>query len=489
MANIGGNYFRPAPLYESQASEKTAKAPFGARRNVSERAQIPLSGTRLGCPRPDVSANSCPLRGTPGRPRRPARYGGITMSASQPRQTADAAPTLLVKIFGKDRPGITAGLFDTLAAYSLDVIDIEQVVTRGRIVLCALVTAPEAGSGAEGELRATVHSWAESLKLQAEIISGTGDNRPRGSGRSHVTVLGHPLSAESTAAIAARITSTGGNIDRIFRLAKYPVTAVEFAVSGTETEPLRTALATEAAEIGVDVAVVSAGLHHRAQRLVVMDVDSTLIQDEVIELFAAHAGCEEQVAEVTARAMAGELDFEQSLHARVALLAGLDASVVDKVRAEVRLTPGARTLIRTLKRLGYQVGVVSGGFTQVTDGLKDQLGLDFASANTLEIVDGKLTGRVVGEIVDRAGKARLLRRFAAEAGVPLSQTVAIGDGANDLDMLNAAGLGVAFNAKPVVRRAAHTAVNVPFLDTVLYLLGITREEVEEVEATESPESG
>ncbi len=489
MANIGGNYFRPAPLYESQASEKTAKAPFGARRNVSERAQIPLSGTRLGCPRPDASANSCPVRGTPGRPTRPARYGGITMSASQPRQTADAAPTLLVKIFGKDRPGITAGLFDTLAAYSLDVIDIEQVVTRGRIVLCALVTAPEAGSGAEGELRATVHSWAESLKLQAEIISGTGDNRPRGSGRSHVTVLGHPLSAESTAAIAARITSTGGNIDRIFRLAKYPVTAVEFAVSGTETEPLRTALATEAAEIGVDVAVVSAGLHHRAQRLVVMDVDSTLIQDEVIELFAAHAGCEEQVAEVTARAMAGELDFEQSLHARVALLAGLDASVVDKVRAEVRLTPGARTLIRTLKRLGYQVGVVSGGFTQVTDGLKDQLGLDFASANTLEIVDGKLTGRVVGEIVDRAGKARLLRRFAAEAGVPLSQTVAIGDGANDLDMLNAAGLGVAFNAKPVVRRAAHTAVNVPFLDTVLYLLGITREEVEEVEATESAESG
>ncbi|WP_329389340.1 phosphoserine phosphatase SerB [Streptomyces sp. NBC_01716] len=410
------------------------------------------------------------------------------MSASQPPQTTDAAPTLLVKIFGKDRPGITAGLFDTLAAYSLDVIDIEQVVTRGRIVLCALVTSP-AGGGAEGELRATVHSWADSLKLQAEIISGTGDNRPRGSGRSHVTVLGHPLSAESTAAIAARITSTGGNIDRIFRLAKYPVTAVEFAVSGTPTEPLRTALATEAAEIGVDVAVVSAGLHHRAQRLVVMDVDSTLIQDEVIELFAAHAGCEEQVAEVTARAMAGELDFEQSLHARVALLAGLDASVVEKVRAEVRLTPGARTLIRTLKRLGYQVGVVSGGFTQVTDGLKDQLGLDFASANTLEIVDGKLTGRVVGEIVDRAGKARLLRRFAAEAGVPLSQTVAIGDGANDLDMLNAAGLGVAFNAKPVVRRAAHTAVNVPFLDTVLYLLGITREEVEEVEAAEGPEAG
>ncbi|HCA86198.1 MAG TPA: phosphoserine phosphatase SerB [Streptomyces sp.] len=415
------------------------------------------------------------------------------MSASQiPPATAtpgDDTPTLLVKIFGKDRPGITAGLFDTLAAYSVDVIDIEQVVTRGRITLCALVTSPGAaaasaaspaprGGPTEGDLRATVHSWAESLHLQAEIISGIGDNRPRGTGRSLVTVLGHPLTAESAAAIAASITGTGGNIDRIFRLAKYPVTAVEFAVSGVPTETLRTALATQSAALGVDIAVAAAGLHRRAQRLVVMDVDSTLIQDEVIELFAAHAGCADQVTEVTAAAMRGELDFEQSLHARVALLAGLDASVVDKVRAEVRLTPGARTLIRTLKLLGFQVGVVSGGFTQVTDDLKERLGLDFASANTLEVVDGRLTGRVTGEVVDRAGKARLLRRFAAEAGVPLSQTVAIGDGANDLDMLNAAGLGVAFNAKPGVREAAHTAVNVPFLDTVLYLLGITREEVE-----------
>jgi phosphoserine phosphatase len=407
------------------------------------------------------------------------------MSASQPPHvtgvTADI-PTLLVKIFGKDRPGLTADLFDTLAAYAVDVVDIEQVVIRGRIVLCALITEPAAGQ--EGDLRATVHGWAESMKMEAEIISGIGDNLPRGVGRSHVTVLGYPMTARSTSRIAARITGSGGNIDRIFRLAKYPVTAVEFDVSGTETETLRTALATEAAALGVDVAVVAAGLHRRAQRLVVMDVDSTLIQDEVIELFAAHAGCEDKVAEVTAAAMRGELDFEQSLHARVALLAGLDVSVVDKVRSEVRLTPGARTLIRTLKRLGYQVGVVSGGFTQVTDDLQTRLGLDFAQANTLEVREGKLTGRVTGEIVDRPGKARLLRRFATEAGVPLSQTVAIGDGANDLDMLNAAGLGVAFNAKPVVRRAAYTAVNVPFLDTVLYLLGITREEVEAADTHE-----
>lgn len=389
-------------------------------------------------------------------------------------------PTLLVKIYGRDRPGLTAGLFQTLAGFGVHVVDIEQVVTRGRIVLCVLVSKPE--ERAEGVLRSTVHTWAESMRLQAEIISGIGDNRPRGVGRSHVTLLGHPLTAESTAAIAGRITEAGGNIDRIFRLAKYPVTAVEFAVSGVETDSLRTVLAVEGHRIGVDVAVVSAGLHRRAQRLVIMDVDSTVIQDEVIELFAGHAGCEEKVAEVTAAAMRGELDFEESLHARVSLLAGLDASVVEAVRAQVRLTPGARTLIRTLKRLGYQVGVVSGGFTQVTDDLREKLGLDFAAANTLEIDNGRLTGRVVGEVVDRAGKARLLRRFAEEAGVPLSQTVAIGDGANDLDMLNAAGLGVAFNAKPLVRQAADTAVNVPFLDTVLYLLGITREEIEAADA-------
>ncbi|NJQ05950.1 phosphoserine phosphatase SerB [Streptomyces lonarensis] len=405
---------------------------------------------------------------------------------SQAPGTAPAAvadtPTLLVKIFGKDRPGLTAGLLETLAAFAADVVDLEQVVTRGRITLCALVTTPAHGQESEGELRATVHGWAEAMQLQAEIISGVGDNRPRAAGRSHVTVLGHPLSAEATSVIAARIAGAGGNIDRIRRLAKYPVTAVEFDVSGVDSGLLRTELAPQAAQRGVDIAVVAAGLQRRARRLVVMDVDSTLIQDEVIELFAAHAGCEQQVAEVTEAAMRGELDFEQSLHARVALLAGLEESVVEKVRAEVRLTPGARTLVRTLKRLGFQVGVVSGGFTQVTDALREELGLDFASANTLEVVDGRFTGRVTGGVVDRAGKATLLRRFAAEAGVPLSQTVAIGDGANDLDMLNAAGLGVAFNAKPLVRTAADTAVNVPFLDTVLYLLGISREEVEAADA-------
>ena len=226
------------------------------------------------------------------------------------------------------------------------------------------------------------------------------------------------------------------------------------------------------------MAVQRAGLHRRAMRLIVMDVDSTLIQDEVIDLLAERAGCADEVAKVTESAMRGELDFAASLRERAALLAGLDAGVLDEVRASLRLTPGARTLVRTLKRLGYKCGIVSGGFTAVIQPLADELGIDYVAANTLEVVDGRLTGRVIEPIVDREGKTAALRRFAEAAGVPLAQTVAIGDGANDLGMIGAAGLGVAFNAKPVVRDAADTAVNVPYLDTVLYLLGIPRDAVE-----------
>jgi phosphoserine phosphatase len=204
----------------------------------------------------------------------------------------------------------------------------------------------------------------------------------------------------------------------------------------------------------------------------------------VIEMLAAQAGCEVEVARVTGQAMAGELDFEASLRARVALLEGLPVSAVDTVRAQVRLTPGGRTLVRTLKRLGYAVGIVSGGFTCVTDDLVADLGLDHALSNTLEVVDGRLTGRVLGRVVDRARKAEALREFAALEGLSMAQTVAIGDGANDLDMLEAAGLGIAFNAKPVVREAADAALSAPFLDAVLFLLGVPREEVEAADAAD-----
>jgi phosphoserine phosphatase len=223
--------------------------------------------------------------------------------------------------------------------------------------------------------------------------------------------------------------------------------------------------------------VEQVGLARRSKRLIVLDVDSTLVRGEVIDELAARAGRAAEVARITAAAMNGELDFAESLRARVAVLAGLPVEVLDEVREALVLTPGARTLIRTLQRLGFRCGVVSGGFTQITDPLAETLRLDFSAANTLEVVDGKLTGGLVGEIVDRPGKARALARFAAQYGIPLEQTVAVGDGANDLDMLNTAGLGIAFNAKPFVREQAHTALNQPYLDAVLQVLGFTRDEV------------
>ncbi|MBE7163300.1 MAG: phosphoserine phosphatase SerB, partial [Williamsia herbipolensis] len=220
----------------------------------------------------------------------------------------------------------------------------------------------------------------------------------------------------------------------------------------------------------------------RAKRLIVFDVDSTLIQGEVIEMLAGKAGREAEVAAVTEAAMRGEIDFSESLHKRVEALAGLDASVLEEVADSIEFTPGARTTIRTLRRLGYHCGVVSGGFLDVIEPLAHDLELDFVRANTLEIVDGKLTGRVLGDVVDRPGKAVALRAFADQVGVPLEQTVAVGDGANDIDMLTTAGLGIAFNAKPALQEVADAALSHPFLDAVLFILGVTRDEIEAADA-------
>jgi len=387
--------------------------------------------------------------------------------------TREQPRTLLITLTGKDRPGVTSLVFDTLAQFGVEVFDIEQIVLRRRLILGLLVSTPRDWK----PLRRAMEQVADDLEMTIDLDRGSGDNRPRPDGRSHVTVLGTPLKSSAVAAIAGRIADTGANIDRIERMARYPITAIDLHVSGVDPEKLRDILAREAAAQHVDVAVQAANLMRRGMRLIVMDVDSTLIQGEVIEMLAAYAGCEEEVARVTEQAMRGELDFAASLRDRVALLAGLDAGALDKVYDDLELAPGARTTVRVLKRLGYRFAIVSGGFSQLTDRLAADLGIDFAAANELEIVGSRLTGRVVGDIVDRAGKAAALRRFAAESGVPLSATIAIGDGANDLDMLNAAGLGIAFNAKPVVQEAAHAAVNVPYMDAVLYLLGISREEI------------
>ncbi len=393
--------------------------------------------------------------------------------------SADQTPqTLLITLTGMDRPGVTSTVFSTLAAFGVDVLDIEQIVLRRRLVLGVLVSSPRDWRA----LRDAVERVAAELDMQVEVERGQGDNLSRSEGRSHVTVLGMPLRPGAVAAIAGRIADTGANIDRIERMARYPVTAVDLHVSGADPDRLRVTLSEEAARQAVDVAVQAANLLRHGTRLIVMDVDSTLIQGEVIEMLAEHAGCLQQVAAVTEAAMRGDLDFEESLRERVALLEGLDAEALGRVYDSVVLAPGARTMVRTLKRLGYRFAIVSGGFTQITDRIAGDLGIDFAAANELEVVDGRLTGRITGPVVDRAGKADALRRFAVEAGISTAATIAIGDGANDLDMLSAAGLGIAFNAKPVVQQAADTSVNVPYLDAIIYLLGISREEVEAADA-------
>jgi phosphoserine phosphatase len=268
------------------------------------------------------------------------------------------------------------------------------------------------------------------------------------------------------------------------RLADHPVKARELLVSAPgraskASAMLRAQLAEVVAGCGVDIAVEPIGRRQQANRLVIFDVDSTLLRGEIIDLLAASAGREREVGEITEAAMHGEIDFAESLRRRVAALAGLPEAVFDEVAAQAELTPGARTTVRTLRRLGFPCGAVSGGFSQVVERVATELGLDFFAANELEITDGRLTGRVVGDVIDRCAKARILRRFASSYGIPLSQCVAVGDGANDIDMLTTAGLGVAFNAKPAVREIAHTALSHPFMDSVLFVLGIADSEIAE----------
>ena len=449
---------------------------------------------------PSRDAPSATVGGASPRPGAVSRVGtavrhdGAVPLDPAPRTTSTAPagpPRALITVSGGDRPGVTARLFSALAAPTgahppVEVVDVEQVVVHGQLVLGVVVGALPA----EGRPVTDAEQFLDALgRLAADVAAATGlrvqvesaadadlDAAPEGRPH-HVILLGRPVPPDAVAGAASAIAGVGGNIEAIRRLSDYPVTSFELTVSGAEATELRPALASVASRTGADIAVEQVGLARRNKRLIVLDVDSTLVRGEVIDELAARAGRAAEVARITAAAMNGELDFAQSLRARVAALEGLPVEVLDEVREALVLTPGARTLIRTLKRLGFRCGIVSGGFTQITDPLAEQLGLDFAAANTLEVADGRLTGGLVGEIVDRPGKARALARFAEQYGIPLDQTVAVGDGANDLDMLGVAGLGIAFNAKPYVREQAHTALNQPYLDAVLQVLGFTRDEV------------
>lgn len=392
---------------------------------------------------------------------------------------ADPCRSALLTVTGADHPGVTARLFAALASVDVEIVDVEQVVIRGQLILGVLLATRVDEAEIKDVAEQVAADAAVSIELSFdEAAADLAEHRRR---RNHVIVLGAPLPASAVAAVARAIAEVDGNIDTISRLSSYPVTSLEMMVSGAMSSNLRAALSIVASQTGVDIAVERAGLLRRSKRLIVLDVDSTLIQGEVIDALAVRAGRVSEVAAITASAMAGELDFGESLRARVGMLEGLPAGVLDEVYDDLVLTPGARTLVRTLKAMGYRCGIVSGGFTQITDRLTARLDLDFSAANTLEIVDGELTGQLLGELLDRRGKAAALKRIAAEFGIPLSQTVAVGDGANDIDMLAAAGLGVAFNAKPVVREQAHAALNQPFLDAILFVLGISRSEVESLD--------
>lgn len=389
------------------------------------------------------------------------------------------ATTYLITVSGTDRPGLAAALFGALRNVpnaSVDITDIAQITIRGYLVLCVEVAtnsmvSPESVAIAIADAGVT----SEGINVDVSVVQPEEFANGK---RLLLTVLAPEVTDASLEAIFQAMADCDATCERIVHLANYPVDCYEMVVRGPNHQILRERLTFAARGAGLDVAVQRAGLHRRSKHLVVLDADSTLLRDEVIDLIAEVGGCADEVRRITEEAMEGHLDFSESLRRRVALLEGLPVSVLDDVRARLKFTPGARTLIRTLQRLGYVPAVVSGGFVEVLAPLLENLGVEYLAANHLEQRDGVLTGRIEGDIVDRPGKAAALRHFASLVGVPLQQTVAIGDGANDIDMLALAGLGIAFNAKAVVRDHADAALNVPYLDAVLYFLGISREEIE-----------
>lgn len=392
--------------------------------------------------------------------------------------------SVLITVTGIDKPGVTSALFEVLSAHDVELLNVEQVVIRDRLTLGVLVSG--ASTVADGDsLHAEVTAVIQRLGLDVTIERSQNVPVIAEPSTHTIVVLGRPITPAAFGAVASEVAALG-NIDFIRGVSDYPVTGLELRVSVPQQAgaDLQANLARVAARQGIDIAVERYSLERRAKRLIVFDVDSTLVQGEVIEMLAERVGAGAEVAAITEAAMRGELDFADSLRKRVATLAGLPAEVLDDVAEQLQLTPGARTTIRTLRRLGFHCGVVSGGFRRIIEPLAHDLMLDFVAANDLEIVDGVLTGRVVGPIIDRAGKAKALRDFAEQAGVPMEQTVAVGDGANDIDMLTAAGLGVAFNAKPAVREVADASLSHPYLDTVLFILGVTRAEIEVADAVD-----
>ena len=383
-----------------------------------------------------------------------------------------SAFTGLILVSGEDRPGITEKLMSLLSEFSISILDIEQLVIRGRLILTVLIGLDESHAAA---VAADLELLEKEVGLDIAIDFTPEQNHTEVSSNLHVVIISDSLKPKSVAVVAAELSKISANITAIRRTSTNPLIAIEIDIycPDKSIKEVQKLLAVVAISHKIDLAVEQGSGMRSAKRLVMLDMDSTLIAQEVIDLLAAKAGMAKEVSAITEKAMAGEMDFHQSLQERVSLLAGLDESMISMVRSEITLTHGAEKLIQTLHLKGHKVGVVSGGFIDVIEPILKDLEIDFYQANKLQVLNGKLTGKIEGAIIDRSAKLEALITFARNEGVPMSQTVAIGDGANDLDMIQAAGLGIAFNAKPKVAAAAATTIRSSDLSSVLLLMGLS----------------
>ncbi len=402
------------------------------------------------------------------------------------QQAGPSREIILINVSGEDRPGVTRSLTTILAGYGAIMLDIGQAVIHDLLTLGLLVEVPP--GAASGPILKDLLFRAHELEMKIRFTPIPEDDYEhwvgqQGKARHTITVLGRRLTAEHIAAVSTVLAEQGLNIDMIHRLSgriplrgdqRTPYACVELSVRGTPRDPaaMRAAFLDVTHEHEVDVAFQADDLFRRNRRLIAFDMDSTLIQAEVIDELARAAGHGEEVAAITERAMRGELDFKTSLRLRLAHCKGLDESVLGQIAERLPLTEGVERLFGVLRRIGFKIAILSGGFTYFGEHLARRLGVDYVHANELEIEDGKLTGNVVGEIVDGARKAELLRAIAEKENISLHQVIAVGDGANDLPMLAIAGLGVAFNAKPIVKQSARQALSAAGLDGILSLSGV-----------------
>ncbi|MGB0713411.1 MAG: phosphoserine phosphatase SerB [Gammaproteobacteria bacterium] len=401
---------------------------------------------------------------------------------------------VLIQVSGVDRPGITVALTAILAEYQVTVLDIGQSVIHDTLSLGLLVELPRDASDCPVFRDLLFKSHEMDLNIRFTPVSEAeyeGWVAEQGAPRHIVTLMGREISARHLARTSEVVARYGLNIDQIARLSGRISrqeglgtgrASVQIYLRGPvdDLAAMHGAFLHLARDMDCDIAFQEDDIFRRIRRLVCFDMDSTLIQVEVIDELAAAAGVKDQVAAITESAMRGEIDFKESFRRRMALLEGLDESVLEGIAERLPITEGAERLISTLRSLGYKVAILSGGFTYFAEYLQRRLGIDYVYANTLEFRDGKLTGKASGQIVDGARKAELLREIARREGIRLEQVVAVGDGANDLPMLSIAGLGIAFHAKPIVKEQARHSIANLGLDAILYLLGMRDRELTEV---------